>query len=192
MRVRCCLKPASQCDCVCLVRVSSDGGFQHDPTSRGQPPLAFYQSAAPPTPASPRANHAASADMERAYGLPRGGGTEEAGEYSAASGGYASALLATSPDRSNPVVQALLPKESSSSSSSGGGGGGNGGAEAIVAGVSSALGIPLRLSSSASFLQVTPTLTLTLALAPTPTQPSPDAHHDPKLTSPRAPPLGRT
>ena len=100
--------------------LTTHGGFQHDPMARGQPPLSFYQGAL-------------------AHRLGGGGAAaadDESGEAGARIGGhpYAAALLATSPDRSNPVVGAVLPRVNGSD-------------------WSEALSVKLTLSSSSSFEQ---------------------------------------
>ena len=99
--------------------IITHGGFQHDPTSRGQPPLAFYQSAA---------RHALTGNDRR----------DDTGESHLRIGvhGYAEARLATSPDRANPVAQAMLPRAPNSNTT-----------------VSATLGVPLSLASSESFQQ---------------------------------------
>ena len=65
--------------------LTTHGGFQHDPVARGQPPLSFYQSVIRhKVPSDSVVDHSSS-------GSPMG---------------YRSAILATSPDRANPVVGA--------------------------------------------------------------------------------------
>ena len=95
--------------------LTTHGGFQHEPWSRGQPPLSFYAAVA-------------------AHAHPGAAKQPSSTPSPAASGFYDAAVLATSPDRSNPVAHALLQRPGDGSV------------------VSPPLGLPLRLASSDSFL----------------------------------------
>ena len=121
--------------------VVTHGGFQHDPSSRGQPPLPFYASvvaygalsaAARRPPSGTAAGGGAGAGSKEGGGGE--GGAAGAGAREEASTAFGSVLLATSPDRSNPVVHAMLTRANGSATSA-------------------SLGVPLELSSSASFQQ---------------------------------------
>ena len=118
----------SHCDCCAvLVRrdgkhVTSHGGFQHEAFSRGQPPLSFYTTAA-------------------AHALDLGSGGKK--------GLYDHVAIATSPDRSNPVVGAMLARPDCAGCAEANGAEANGSWPAGAR--SAALGLPLTLASSASF-----------------------------------------
>ena len=131
--------------------LTSHGGFQHDPYSRGQPPLAFYAAAANHSPrddVNGTLSFLDEYDEDEAEGNVNEGGTTPhthpvpvpvvppalqpiAGARHAGAT-YQAAVLATSPDRSNPVSHALLARSNGTA-------------------LSAALELPLSLSSSESF-----------------------------------------
>ena len=78
--------------------VHTHAGFQHDPWTRGQPPLSFYRAA--------MAHHQA---------LKREGG---GGSGQGAAAARARAMVVTAPDRANPVVAPLLAQGADTSNGS--------------------------------------------------------------------------
>ena len=116
--------------CVRAPRLAqTHSGFQHDPISRGQPPLAFYVAAAGH---APYVSHGPGDETDGESSAINSVAGDVAGSIAGGITRYETVTLATSPDRSNPVVHALLARSNETA-------------------LSSALRLPLTLSSTESF-----------------------------------------
>lgn len=116
--------------------LTTHGGFQHDPYARGQPPLAFYVAAA-----THSLRHEANGtslpvmiadDEEDAEAAAAAADLSPIAGAHSTGVSYQAAVLATSPDRSNPVAHALLERVNGTA-------------------LSMPLQMPLSLASSESF-----------------------------------------